>query len=466
MKATGLELDSSNILLVTVKRRNGSFEVEHFHSLHAPIPVKRLYTYTKRTTVVTGLSSDTVLCKKLEFKGVSKKVLAKTLSSQLELENFLDPNESIALPYFKESEEKTTVSIFLTSKDALKKHLSLLEDYSLDPHRVSFTGQALFRFAKEVFHTDNCFVLHLSQNTTHIAMIKEGALIRFHSIAKAKDKDVAKTFYSFLEEEKTLPATLPLLITGQVKLFSSFEDSLKEYYSHILKNEKKEHNLIKYALPIGLALEEIVQDENGVQFRKEEFTPKSVRKRIGKALFFSFFLSVLVASTLLYFGIKRYQLKKESLDVALEKIIEEDSKRMQRPLVGDFASNEEKLSFFRKLLKKETKASPFPLQAPNVEETLSWLLSHPILNADGIVWENFHYELVSFPKVHQLEDPYLAKVEVTLKLQNPLQARKISESLLHEKEFVDTQKDISLKEKNGAFFLSFYLKPRKHSYGL
>lgn len=433
MRSTGIELDSSNILLATVKRKKSSFVVQHVQSVQAPLTVKRLYK--KRAPIVTGLASDEVLVKKLEFKGASKKILSKTLRYQLELENYLDPKETVAIPFFNEEKEKTSVSFFLTSKDLLKKHLA---DCTVDPSIVSFTGQALFRFVKEFIHVENCFVLHLSQNGCHIAQIIRGELVRFHSLVANKKTEIKKTFYSFIQEEKCEP--LPLLVTGHVRRFPSLEDSLKEYYSHIIPIEKEEvKKLIPYALSIGLAIDGLAQDGKNVQFRKEEFTPKSVRRRLGKALFFSFFFSLSFACTLIYFGLQSYQVRKQALQETLEQMIAEDSRLMER------ASVDKDLISFKKTIKKEAKPSPFPLTVPSVQEVFTWL------EQEDIAWGSFHYELESFPKIHTLTDPYLVKVEVKL---STTDSKKLAEYLTQK-----GAKDLVIKDEN----LSFYLKPGNHA---
>lgn len=433
MSSIGLELDSSNILLATVKRKKNTFVVQDLQSVQGPLTVKQLYK--RGAPLVTGLSSDGVLCKKLEFKGTSKKILSKTLRYQLDLESYLDPKESLSLPFFKEEKEKISVSFFLTSKDLLKKHLS---DCTVDPSIVSFTGQALYRFAKEFFHAERCFVLHLS-NTCHIAQIIGGELVRFHSLIGNKKSEIKKTFYSFLEEEKCGP--IPLLVTGHVKKFSSLEDSLKEYYSHLLPVEKEEvKKLIPYALPIGLAIDGLKRDGKNVQFRKEEFTPKSVRRRLGKTLFFSFFFSLCLASLLIYFGMQTYTIRKQHLQEKWEEVLAEDARMLGR-------ENEAlDLLSFKKKIKKEMKPSPFPLTVPSVQEILSWL------DKEGISWESFHYELQSLPKIHGLEDPYLVKVEIKL---SSSEDKKIEEYL--------TQKgaeDIQMNEDR----LSFYLKQGSYAF--
>ncbi|HSW73352.1 MAG TPA: hypothetical protein VLG44_08120 [Chlamydiales bacterium] len=434
MKTKGLELDGSNILLATVKRRKRSFVIQHLQTLQAPLTVKQLYK--KRTPLVTGLASDEVLLKKLEFKGASKKILSKTLRYQLELENYLDPKETVALPFFNEEKEKTTVSFFLTSKDLLKKHLAAC---TLDPAIVSFTGQALFRFVEEYVHVENCFVLHLSQNGCHIAQIIRGELVRFHSLVGNKKSEIKKTFYSFLQEEKCEP--LPLLVTGHVRRFPSLEDSLKEYYSHIIPIEKEEvKKLIPYALSIGLAIDGLAKDRKNVQFRKEEFTPKSVRTRLGKALFFTFFFSLALASALTYFGLQSYQMRKQALQETLEKIIAEDSRLMGR------ASVEKDLLSFKKTIKKEAKPSPFPLTVPSVREVFNWL------EEEDIAWDSFHYELESFPKIHNQTDPYLVRVELKLSSKDN---KKLAEYL--------TQKgaeEVVIKDEK----LSFFLKQGNHAF--
>jgi len=433
MRTKGLELDGSNILLATVKRRKSSFVIQHLQTLQAPLSVKQLYK--RRTPLVTGLSSDEVLLKKLEFKGASKKILSKTLSYQLELENYLDPKETVALPFFSEGKEKTSVSFYLTSKDLLKKHLAAC---TIDPSIVSFAGQALFRFVKEFFPVESCFVLHLSQNGCHIAQIIKGELVRFHSLIGNKKSEIKKTFYSFSQEEKCGP--LPLLVTGHVRKFHSLDDSLKEYYSHLIPVEKDEiKKFIPYALSIGLAIDGLARDGKKVQFRKEEFTPRSVRSRIGKALFFSFFFSIVLASALIYFGMQTYQMREQYLQEKFEEITLEDAHLLGR------ARGEKDLLSFKKTIKKEAIASPFALTVPSSREVLTWL------QLENIPFETFHYELESFPKIHDQTDPYLAKVEI--KLSNT-DIKKVQEYLTKM-----GAEDIVIKDDK----LSFYLKKGQHA---
>ncbi len=484
MKVTGLEVSGSKILLASVKRKKKSFNIVHLYTVDIASPsqkkdVKRLYTSFRfeKDPIVTGLEAKDVLLNRSEWKAAPKRVLQKVLQFQLESENFLDPKETIFVPYLSSSLGKTNLSLFSTSKKILRTHLEYIKEYSLDPQYVSLTAQALWRFAKEIAKVEDCFVLHIAHDYSTLILIKEGTLLRFYSFSSAINtaagsknnqienykKELSAAFFSLCEEEKIAKKTLPLLLTGiRDTRLPSLQKILEEDYSSLLFFPEREEmqEWRSYAVPIGLALDASAQDEKRLQFRKDEFVSKAYLRTLGKKLVFFLVCSFILSALVIFFVSKNFHLQKKSLENTLQEALEQDSLLSRRAIPA--GTSEERLLSWRKILKKETKAFPYLLKAPKVAEVLHWLQKHPILCENGKAYKlyDFHYELINYPKLDSLNDPYLAKVELDLEIPSTVIANKFHEALLNGEWYVNGANEIQWEKADNRYKISFYLKER------
>ncbi len=465
MQATGLEIDGSKILLASARRGKKSVDIFSLYTLSISHPpqkkdVKQLDNALGRRPLVTGLASADVLLKSIPCKLSSSQALRKTLPFQLQSQTFLDPKETIFLPFFTKEGGKKSLTTFLTTKQALKKHLADCQGLSLDPDYVSLGAQGLFRFALAICRFEEGPLLHVGWASSTCVRIEGGKLASFQSLAMGKKdlldassreaftKEILKLFYSFQEMKK-----LPLLLTGYAEeCFPFLKTILTPYYSRLFIPSQKEtfHEYKQHAIPIGLALDAAAKDGGSLQFRTAEFTPSRHLKKLGRKVAGFIAINLLLASLLFLWGNKETSGQKTALLQDLGNMVQKDRDFLKKPL---FQEDENPLEAWRSALKKEAKPFPYSLKAPTVSETLAWL------QEQAIDWKKIHYELVQYPKVDSLDTPYLAKVGLELTFPSLEAARIFHERLLKEP-FVNGQSEVGWEGDGNTYKTSFLLQAR------
>lgn len=467
MQATGLEIDGSKILLASTKRGKKGVDVFSLYTFSITHPpqkkdVKQLYNALAagRGPLVTGLASAEVLLKSIPCKIASSQALRKTLPFQLQSQTFLDPKDAIFLPFLTKEGEKKSLTTFMTTKQALQKHLSYCQGFSLDPEYVSLGAQGLFRFALEICHFEEGPLLHVGWASSTLVRIEEKKLVFFQSLPMGKKdlldassrevftKEMLKLFYSFQEMKK-----LPLLLTGYAEeCFPFLKTALAPYYAKIFTPSQKElfQEYKHHAIPIGLTLDAAAKDGESLQFRIAEFTPSRHLKTLGKKVAGFMAINLVLALFLFFWGNKEASRQKTALLQNLGHMIQKDRDWLKKPLLQE---DENPLEAWKAALKKEAKPFPYFLQAPTVSETLAWL------QEQAVDWKKIHYELVQYPKVDSLDTPYLAKVGLELTFPSLETARTFHERLLKDP-FVNGQSEVAWEGEGNTYKTSFLLQTR------
>jgi hypothetical protein len=117
-------------------------------------------------------------------------------------------------------------------------------------------------------------------------------------------------------------------------------------------------------------------------------------------------------------------------------------------------------------IQKYDKESPYILQVPNVTEVLAWITAHPLIEAlkntsDPLEIKGMKYQLVSFPHIDALREPYKAKVDLEFFVKSPMNARKFHEALLQGDDFVNSQEDLLWDASGDTYHTSFFLKNKE-----
>ena len=112
-----------------------------------------------------------------------------------------------------------------------------------------------------------------------------------------------------------------------------------------------------------------------------------------------------------------------------------------------------------------SKEYPFISKAPKVAESLAWITAHPLLErlkAEGnpIVIRDFSYQLVQYPHIGALEEPYRVKIEIEFETESPMSARKFHQALIKGDERIDPRQEIGWEPINNGYRASFFLKNR------
>jgi len=490
MRIIGVYLDYPFVrasLIITGRR---GIEVLALKSapLHAPADVKQLYMKNFTGRIASGLSARDFLIRSLELKTVTGKHVEQAIAFQAEATSHFNPGEIITVPLLGGKKDKAVEALLITaSKEALKHHLAELAKLGIDPDAVSIVPSALCHFARWKFpNIADAFILNLGSHETTCVWMENGRLKRAHAIAVGAEtliaalfedrkkvllrkeiegaakqidllllkpglnphlttaladlrREIGKIFYSFAREEKK-----PVIITGRTDAFIHLKEFLVEESENSMTLEER-----AFAVPIGLALEQ--NDPNSLQLRRAEFFPQRNWGRMG--IYASALLAVSFALSIFLFVFALWSShckKKEMID--------------SFQLAGK-GSVEQRIDNWIASIETHNKEYPYILQVPKVAEVLSWLSTHPLLERlrkedDPIDLREVRYELVKFPKIESLQEPYLAKVEIEFRFKNAMNARKFHEALREGDSHVDAKREITWESLSDGYRTSFFLKNR------
>lgn len=455
-------------------------------SLHSPNDVKQLYTKNFTGRIASALPTKDFLIRSLDLQGISGKHAEEAIAFQAEAASHLNPEEIITVPLIK-GKKGTETLLITASKEGLRHHLAELDKLGIDPDAVSTIPSALYHFARWKFpDLAEGYILDIGSYETTCVWIEKGELKKSHSIpigaetlvaalfedrkkvllrkeiegaAKQIDllllkpglnphltsvlselrQEIGKIFYSFSREEKK-----PLLVTGRVDTFIHLKEFLVAESENLLTQEEQ-----TFAVTIGLALEQMSPDS--LQLRRAEFFPKKNWSRIG--IYASTLLAASFCLSALLFGFALWSshCKKTEMIHSFQ--------------LSGKGSIEDRIDQWIASVETNNKEYPYILQAPKVAEVLTWLSSHPLLEqmkkeADPIDLRELRYELVKFPKIDSLKEPYLAKVEIEFRFKNAMNARKFHEALRVGDTHVDSKKEITWESLSDGYRASFFLKNR------
>src|SRR5579872_7394186 len=146
MEILGLHLDPPYGLAALVRKRGKAIEIRSLKkfNLSEPEHVKQLYNKDFNGWIATGISAKNLLIRSMELKISSKRHLEEAVFFQTDATSHFDPSEMIVLPLLREKNGTTTeATLYTVPKDALKAHLSDLEQLQIDPDGVSAISSAV-----------------------------------------------------------------------------------------------------------------------------------------------------------------------------------------------------------------------------------------------------------------------------------------------------------------------------------
>lgn len=513
MQILGLSLDPPYGLAALVRKRGKTIEIHSLKkfNLSEPEHVKQLYNKDFNGWVATGISAKNLLIRKMELKISSKRHIEEAIFFQTDATSHFDPSEMIIVPRLRKKNGTTTEALIYTiPKDALKAHLSDLEKLQIDPDGVSAVSSAIcFYIHWKIPTLSDAFIVDLGSNECTCILMEKGEIRKSYSIpegieslllalwedrkkillqkeiegaAKQIDllllkphlnpqltiqldefrKELAKAIYSFRRDSELKP----VIFTGRVDAFGhlpeflieSFEDAVcPETASPLTLDEQK------FAASMGLALEKACS--RSLQFRIGEFFPRKNWIRLGASALALFFFSALLASCLIWYGIRAGTVRKTQIGKSLQSCLDRWDPSLKKNFFTDAKEIELTVDKWNSEIEKNSKDYPYILQTPKMAEILNWISSHPLLKqlekeGDPIQIEEIHYQLIQFPRIGAAQDPYLGKVEIEFKFNEAINARRFHEALLKGDEKVDPHLDISWDVLNQGYRASFFLKNR------
>lgn len=444
-----------------------------------------------RAQVIAGVSSSRVLMRSFTSL-VQKKALLKKLFPMKQKELFPFQKEQGALHtvvYPKET--GFFVEMFLTPKVAIEKLLARYSDVALD--RVSLEPLALFRFARFAASCEeNLIVVHVEEDLTTLLLIEKGQMVKYVSLEQgsdafekayqdlkekeeggecfdALDKKIGRALYFLMGKNPGQLLKSALLFTGpcnqsviKAVLFASSAGSFEQA---VLTNSAGFHasSLLSHAIPIGLCLDSLADDEKSCQLLTGEFTPKHHVKRLTRQLKIHTAVAAgvcLFSWGLFFSGIsgKQSQIKRE-LDTQFRELGKDRPAFLQ---VLNEETLEEKLTFGNKVLSGNKWQMSYFSPAPKSGEFLAYLRGLASLKdltvSEGFELEKLHYEIIKRPTLSRPFNSYSVRIDIAFKASSDALAKAFYKEIAGDKKRVDQNKAVTFNQKGGSYEVSFFFK--------
>lgn len=381
LQSLGLELTSRSIKAAELCYKRGRPEISklHYFLFQSPLKESTHKTLTPEQIacldlsgsqlIVTAIDPSETLVRPLEIKLKKEKDIDAVLHFQAEPLLPYPPEEAILDKQIvcRNEDGSTQLTLFAIKKEHLQRHLNQWQEHSIEPEVVSTVPSALAAFSQYflVPESSGCFVLHLGQEQTCCAFIKEGKLIAsksspyslntliqafeidcpseltadaeqafnelnwsaIHSAQlpttaqKLKDfsVEIDKLIFSLVKQTKELQLP-PLLSTGEGAIIKSLNDHLLKDFSGkqlTLSPEAApaftQEELQLHAIAIGAALTALPGYEDQVNFLQGEFAYAHPWRRLKKPLWIYFGLSLILAMSFYFFSQSYIELRENEV---------------------------------------------------------------------------------------------------------------------------------------------------------
>ena len=434
MYVLGLHKEHAHIkvaLLCKVKNKIEIALLQSFPLDVKPLDILKTVLVGKKVKIVSGLETNEIVRRDLSLKLAKEKEILSVLPFQVESLIPFPLKETILLPVlYPRNKHVTDVVIFATKKDLLLHHLSDLKSSAINPDIVSATAVALSRWGKLLFpHTKEFSVL---QGKTCI-VYSEGKIVAAHAIE---------------EDDKGLEQVQAFVKTKFPNAFLIWEEAVLTDMQETPSYSNFEfHSLKEFAVPIGLALDGLMEDSTSLQFLQGELTAEKEAKS-QKMLALKYITACACLAAGLW-GFGTYRLSTEQAN--LEQIIVEH-------LGKDAATGSlnDQIISWEKALEKQEKTFPLSPNIYLVSDVLAWLSSR----RENIDIRHVHYDLVKCPTLDEKNIPYLVKVDLELTASSETAAKEFQDALKKQASFINASKEISWSFSHDVYKTSFYLKQK------
>ncbi len=478
MHKIGLQLNEPFVKLVKICKNKNNITIEQLQTelTSNDSAVKPLYfSLLQNTSLISGLDAIEVLFREIDLPTHEKRKILKLLPFQIESQLPYSLEEAIiGLQLSLDPKEKTgKASLFSARAPSLEAHIDRHTRNGFQLDQVSCVPAALFRFVQFLFpDTPQAILLHVEEQTS-VALYLENRRIVFSHTFPIGAKRLASPetlpqaqkeldrIFAFLE--KKIPESCStFIISGDLykypiiqELFLSSLPPSLQLHPFPSYGPYDALTLQSYAIPIGLALEGLLQDGKSFSFCQEPFSTPFMKEK-KKKKFLSFVAGTLMlACTLFLMGNIYLEQKKHQLIKGFSLI----SPKEMAP-IHTIQDLEKELASLETQEQKEHKNYSIVLPLANVSETLAFLSAHPAFSKD-IEITKIDYQLVKYPKATLPKGPYLGKIDMEILAQNSKSATIFYDKFCQNNPLINTKKEILWKENGSTYSLSFYLKSHK-----
>lgn len=462
----GINLEKDAIKVAVLKKEKKTISIESLHSFpYGPDNVKLFYNLQpfhtgKETRVSSGIRCSDTFIRKLHIPLKDRRKILEALPFQLESLVPFSNEAPLICPLFKSlSKQMTAVTVIATSEESLLLHLKALKDLDIASDTVSCQTSALMRFSKWKFQTDGKVLCFDARDQTISCVVYEGEeIILSQSLSFCEPADIPielEKLSIFLKQKGVISDNTSWILTGELQL--------KEQIGAIFTGKAlqlEDTASSEFAIPIGLALDDLKADEISVQFCQKKFTPEhTFQRRQKKILSYTAFClgaAVFMAAGGSLFLNKKHRLLVENLKDCLSPSLATSSFSTTDEI-------EQKLYEWQRSLKNEKTSFAFLPTVPKVSDVLAWLSSHSAFateeggQKEGLDIKSLHYSLSKYPKIGEPSVPYMAHVEVEFSSQTPRAARDFHEALLKGDQIVNAKKEVRWQTQNQTYQAAFEL---------
>lgn len=454
MQAIGIHVDGAILRRAAVKLSGKKLAVE---SLQSVSRVKPLYNEAKTIPLVSGLSCRDLLINSSSIPASHKsRKIKEALKVQTQTQTHLQADSLVSVVLLEQKRKKAT--IYSTTHYALSTHLQELMAFDQDPDRVSAVPEALRSFVRwKAPDLLSYFLVDFGLATTHCLWVEEGLVQKAYMISfgvqDLDEPERARLFRSELSRTlRSFQCLRPMIVTGEDR-----DDYLAEPLQSCSSGEKAmglSADEQRYAVPLGLAIDYLVNRKDPVQFRKQYSLSERNFFLIGRNALVLSILSICFCTALLVFGNRAINQREGELVQELNLKVAKDPE-LHRELRFSESNPYALIAQWTKMMKSYGKNYPYISKMPRAAEVLGWLSQQPF----PLSFESVRYQLVSFPHLEALREPYLVKVEIEFKA-DPVHARQWHEMLMQGEGLCDASKEISWEQLTDGYSVSFFLKNR------
>lgn len=516
MQLLGLHLDKQSITFALVTKEKAGFKIKFLENFSIALEgeakalehkLQVLALKEQPFFITAPLETSRILLRTLEIPLKGKKALFNALPFQLENMIPYPLGEMIIVPIVEQGislKEKASsiITLFCVQQKAYQEYLAQLKAYDLDPQWIGCIPQALYRFAQHYTKETAYILLHMSDRATHIIAVLENRLCSAfqvelgkedflealaqdhptldkkelstqfdklspldqnltHSGAKVEKflQELDRVFY-FLLHKKEGRRIENIIFTKEEKFLASFKERIERSLDFALQViEMKDAalaHLKPYAIPIGSAIDVLVDDHKSLQFRSPKDIQKRLKTQIVKKL--GTCTVAMLASMLLVAGSAHFFLKskektlRSKLAITLSHYAQE---------VGAITTN---MDFFASLKRAEKsvnqakKSYGYHLMPVKVGDFLKYMNDTmqktytPLLKL-----KEFHYELVQYPALAQPLQPYKIKIDLVMTAEEEKQLAEFFEALLKNSEWVAENPKPTLNKEGHQYEATFFL---------
>ncbi|MCB1149557.1 MAG: hypothetical protein KDK48_05265, partial [Chlamydiia bacterium] len=232
-----------------------------------------------------------------------------------------------------------------------------------------------------------------------------------------------------------------------------------------------------FAIPLGLALLTILDEEETPNFRRGEYSFPTPWKRY-QIPFISYLTACALTACFIWLASSiwfNHRIAEEKAVFAdLMRTLErpytqfEESyanKAQEMPKELKSLSSDEfflRINHLQNVLAEEPESFLLYPDTALVSDTLAWLASQPeVLGTSGkpqIDITTFSYQLVKRPEMRKKNEKYRIRVELDFTSQTPKAARQFHDALLAPNAFVDPKNEVKWTSKGDSYRVSFFLK--------